>query len=144
MRVNVTVFTSEGGKYQLPLQLDRTDTIFHLKQEIQLRFGFLPEDQRVVFGGELQNDDQTLAECGIEEDARVQVVSFANVPSNLKDLKLKFLVLLLGIMEHKTETSNEADELKRDIGYEKATFLLEDSYPNQVPHEPSAQEGQID
>ncbi|KAL8448040.1 hypothetical protein Emed_004039 [Eimeria media] len=56
-----------GGS--LPLEVQQTSTVLELKQQLEARLGVVADIQRLCYGVTALNDDVTLEEAGIEEEA---------------------------------------------------------------------------
>ncbi|VFQ63749.1 unnamed protein product [Cuscuta campestris] len=58
----------------IALQVEPSDTIFSVKEKIQVSEGMLPDQQRLTFSGRLVEDHRTLAEYNVTKDSTLHLV----------------------------------------------------------------------
>ena len=58
----------------IPLEVDVNDTILNVKTRICFVEGIPPAQQRLIFAGKQLQDQQTLADCGIQENCTIHLV----------------------------------------------------------------------
>ncbi|MCH86768.1 ubiquitin [Trifolium medium] len=57
-----------------PLRVKSSDMIVDVKQKILDKEGIPCKNQRLIFGGKQPEDNQTLADCNIEEKSTIHLV----------------------------------------------------------------------
>lgn len=58
----------------ITLEVESLDTIKSVKEKIREIKGFLPDQQRLIFGGKLLEDDKPLADYKIENNSALSLV----------------------------------------------------------------------
>ena len=72
--IAVHVYVMEFSGNRIALEMGLAATIKHIKVKIEAKKGIPREQQRLIFGGRQLVDDQTLAECNIQNSTTLHLV----------------------------------------------------------------------
>ena len=85
------------------LTVDKSDTINEIKIQIRERLGIPIEYQKIVFQGNLLDDDKTVKDCNMSKSAIIKIVSTQPKPKKKENPFVKFVKEIFSKMFKKTD-----------------------------------------